>query len=147
MLGGILKYLIEKNKIYISMKPGDLVIQNLTKIAKENNIQSGWIYGIGAIKNATIGMYDLKTKEYVKKTFNDEYELLSLNGNICIKDGFQFIHAHIAFSDSTFKAYGGHLFETKIYAAGEFMIDITSCTINRKYNNAIGLHTWCFMNE
>ena len=24
----------------------------------------------------------------------------------------------------------------KIYAAGEFMIDITSCTIKRKYNNA-----------
>ena len=47
------------------MKPGDLVIYNLTKIAKENNIQSGWISGIGAIKNATIGMYDLKTKEYV----------------------------------------------------------------------------------
>ena len=129
------------------MKPGDLVIQNLTKIAKENNIQSGWVSGIGAIKNVTIGMYDLKTKEYAKKTFNDEYELLSFNGNISIKDGFQFIHAHISFSDSRFKAYGGHLFETKIYAAGEFMIDITSCTINRKFNNAIGLHTWCFMNE
>tara|TARA_Y100001935_G_C17264676_1_gene488469 strand:- start:12 stop:440 length:429 start_codon:yes stop_codon:yes gene_type:complete len=142
-----LKYLIEANKIYVSMVPGDLVIKNLTKIAQENNIQSGWISGIGAIESVSVGMYNLNTKEYEKKFFNDEYELLSLSGNISIKNGVQFIHAHIAFSDSSFKAYGGHLFETKIYAAGEFMIHKSKCTIYRKFNKKIGLPAWCFIND
>ena len=88
------------------MTPGDLVIESLTEIVKKMNISSGWISGIGAIEDVVVGMYDIHTKEYDKKRFSDEYELVGLNGNISLKDGTPFIHAHIIFSDSEYKAYG-----------------------------------------
>jgi len=142
-----LNYQIDNNTIYVSMTPGDLVIESLTEIVKKMNISSGWISGIGAIEDVLVGMYDIHTKEYDKKRFSDEYELVGLNGNISLKDGTPFIHAHIVFSDSEYNAYGGHLFETKIYAAGEFMIRKTDGEIKREMNAGVGLPLWCIDNE
>ena len=104
-----MKFQIDQNDIYVTMTPGDLVVESLTGIAKKLNITSGWISGIGAIEEITVGMYHIHTKVYDKKQFNDEYELLSFQGNISLKNGSPFIHAHIAFSDSEYNAFGGHL--------------------------------------
>ena len=142
-----MKFQIDQNDIYVTMTPGDLVVESLTGIAKKLNIASGWISGIGAIEEVTVGMYHIDTKVYDKKQFNDEYELLSFQGNISLKDGSPFVHAHIAFSDSKYNAFGGHLFETKIYAAGEFVIHKSEGKIERKMNHLVGLPLWCLDNE
>ncbi len=142
-----MKFQIDQDDIYVTMTPGDLVMESLTDVAKKLNITSGWISGIGAIEEVTVGMYHINTKVYDKKQFNDEYELLSLQGNISLKDGTPFVHAHITFSDSKYNAYGGHLFETKIYAAGEFVICKSEGKIKRKMNNFVGLPLWCLNNE
>ena len=129
------------------MTPGDLVIESLTGLVKKLNLTSGWISGIGAVEDVLIGMYDINTKIYDKKIFSDEYELVGFNGNISLKNGIPFIHSHIVFSDSEYKAYGGHLFEMKIYAAGEFLIQKTDSEIKRVMNEKVGLPLWCLENE
>ena len=55
------------------------------------------------------------------KVFSGYYELTSLIGNITIKDGKYFSHTHITFSDIKYQILGGHLFDAKITAAGEFI--------------------------
>ena len=50
------------------------------------------------------------------------------------KDGNKFIHTHITFCGTNYKVMGGHLFDAKIAAAGEFIIDSTNFEIKRKYN-------------
>jgi hypothetical protein len=39
--------------------------------------------------------------------------------------------------------FGGHLFNVKITAAGEFIIQLGSEDINREMNSGIGLPLWC----
>ena len=129
------------------MIPGDLVMESLTDISKQLNITSGWISGIGAIEEVLIGMYHIGRKEYDKKQFNKEYELVSLQGNITLKDSIPFIHAHIVFSDSKYNAYGGHLFATKIYAAGESVIHRREGKIERTMNKTVGLPHWYLSDE
>ena len=46
-------------------------------------------------------------------------------------------------SDNNFNVYGGHLFEGKISAAGEFILTIGENSINRKYDVFTGLALWC----
>tara|TARA_Y100000996_G_scaffold325679_1_gene261739 strand:+ start:29 stop:457 length:429 start_codon:yes stop_codon:yes gene_type:complete len=134
-------------KYYISLNRDEYINESLLKICNDENIQSGWISGVGAIYDIEVGYYDVYKQDYLRKTFDDDYELLSLSGNLTIKEGNKFIHTHIAFSGTDFKAYGGHLFDAKIAAAGEFMIDSGKININRKYNSEIGLHLWCIEND
>ncbi len=130
--------------IYLTLAPGDAVMESLTNAAITNKLESGWISGIGAISGAEIGMFDIYKKEYKRKVFTGEYELVSLQGNISIKDGAPFVHAHIVFSDENYQTYSGHLFNTTISAAGEFVIHPGTRKIPREMNEKVGLALWCF---
>ena len=137
-----MKYIVDKNKILLSISKGEYVNNSLLQTAKENNIIFGWINGIGAIFDPEVGYWDIQNKRYVKKIIKGEFEITSLIGNITHKEGSLFVHSHITFTDTDFKAYGGHLFDCKIAAAGEFIIFKGQERINRSYSNEVGLHLW-----
>ena len=137
----------EESKYYITLDKDEYINQSLLDIANKQNIQSGWVNGIGAIYEIEIGYFDINQKGYVKKKFNGHYELLSLLGNVSIKEGNRFIHTHITFCGTNYQVFGGHLFDAKIAAAGEFLIDSCNFEIKRKFNNDVGLHLWCMDND
>ena len=137
-----MKYWLDKDKILLSVNKGEYVNKALLETAKNNNITFGWINGIGAIFDPEVGYFDVQKKEYVKKIIEGEYELISLLGNITYKENELFVHSHITFTDTDFRAYGGHLFDCRVAAAGEFIIFKGDEKIERSYNNDIGLHLW-----
>lgn len=137
-----MNYNIDKNRIYLSIDKGEKVNSTIFKVCEDNNISFGWINGIGAIDDPDVGYYDIKSKKYIKKTFKGDFEIVSLIGNMTFKDGNRFIHTHILFTDENFNAYGGHLFDATISAAGEFIIIMGDKKINREYHNGVGLALW-----
>tara|TARA_Y100000590_G_C15115905_1_gene786746 strand:- start:107 stop:532 length:426 start_codon:yes stop_codon:yes gene_type:complete len=137
-----MEYKKNNNKIYLSIDKNEYVNASLLKVCKQNNAKFAWISGIGAIFDIEVGYFDIGTKDYKRKIFSEDFELVSLSGNMTYKDGEPFIHTHIAFSDSKFNVFGGHLFDCKISAAGEFVITIDDEKISRTYNEDIGLSLW-----
>ena len=137
-----MKYKRVDDKIFIDVSKGDLINKSLLEVATKENLTSGWINGLGAITNIEIGYYDIEDKVYVKKIFNEHYELLSLMGNVSLVDGKPFIHTHISFSDTDFKGFGGHLFDAEVIAAGELLIFCSDYKLDRKLNCDIGLSLW-----
>ena len=49
---------------------------------------------------------------------------------------------HITFTDKNYRAFGGHLFDCRIAAAGEFIITKGEQQLTRKYNEDVGLFLW-----
>ena len=137
-----MKYIKDENKIYLSIDRGEKVNASLLEVCEQNRVEFGWINGIGAVENPELGYYDVKSKEYIKKTFEGDFEIVSLIGNMSFKDGNRFIHTHTLLTNKEFNAYGGHLFETRISAAGEFIITLGKIRIDREYNKDIGLALW-----
>lgn len=138
-----MKYRKVGEKIFVSLKTGDLINKSLTEISVKENISNAWINGIGAIDSVEVGYMDVVNKKYQKRNFNDNYELISLIGNITIKDGVPFVHTHITFSDTEYKVFGGHLFDAKITATGEIILTVADSKIDRQFNENVGIHTWC----
>ena len=97
--------------------------------------------GIGAVKNIDIGAYDITTKDYVHRYFDEILELLSFQGNVALKDGEPFLHAHITLGNHDMKVFGGHLFEMEVAAVGEFIIHDFQDETHRKLDDDIGLAT------
>ena len=138
-----MKYRKVGEKIFVSLQTGDLINKSLTEISVKENISNAWINGIGAIDSVEVGYMDVVNKKYQKRNFNDNYELISLIGNITIKDGVPFVHTHISFSDTEYKVFGGHLFDAKITATGEIILTVADSKIDRQFNENVGIHTWC----
>jgi len=130
------------SKILLSLDKGDDIFESLNRVIDKENLKCCWLSGIGAIENVVLGAYPSKLKKYVKKTFDDEYELTNLSGNISLKNDKPFIHIHINMSDEECNAYGGHLFSANIAVTGEIIIDIINYDLHRKKSEEIGLHLW-----
>jgi len=137
------KYRKVGEKIFVSLQTGDLINKSLMEISVKENISNAWINGIGAIDSVEVGYMDVVNKKYQKRNFNDNYKLISLIGNITIKDGVPFVHTHITFSDTEYKVFGGHLFDAKITATGEIILTVADSKIDRQFNENVGIHTWC----
>ncbi len=118
------------------------VVSTLTEIIIAEKIKGGQISGIGALKEAQLGYYEIHKKDYIRKTFSDEdFELIALNGNITLRDGMPYVHVHTALGRSDFSVFGGHMFEALVAVTAEIYITPYGVMPERSYNAALGLQT------
>ncbi|MFL3025354.1 MAG: PPC domain-containing DNA-binding protein [Candidatus Neomarinimicrobiota bacterium] len=134
------------NTFIIYIEQDESIMETLTQFCKSKDIVNAQISGIGAIKEIDLGAYDLKNKEYVRQFFNNLWELTSFQGNVILKDNEPFIHAHITMSDHNLDVKGGHLFEAKVGAVGEFILRKIETDGKREYDANIGLFCMKFNN-
>ena len=136
----------DDNIFIIYIEQDESIMETLTQFCKSKDIVNAQISGIGAIKEIDLGAYDLKNKEYVRQFFNNLWELTSFQGNVILKDNEPFIHAHITMSDHNLDVKGGHLFEAKVGAVGEFILRKIETDGKREYDANIGLFCMKFNN-
>ena len=134
------------NTFIIYVEQDESIMETLTQFCKSKDIVNAQISGIGAIKEIDLGAYDLKNKEYVRQFFNNLWELTSFQGNVILKDKEPYIHAHITMSDHNLDVKGGHLFEAKVGAVGEFILRKIETDGKREYDANIGLFCMKFNN-
>ena len=128
---------------FIFLEKDEPVMKTLTAFCSKNGIQNGEISGIGAVKNIEVGVFDPGSKSYIHKKFDKTHELISCMGNITLKDGEPFIHAHITFGDHDMNVKGGHVFAMTVAVVGEFYIRNFDGSIYRELNGDIGLAVCC----
>lgn len=117
---------------------------SLAQFAIDHQIPSGFFHGLGALKNAELGFYHLHKKEYDRKFFADEVELLNLTGNISWFEGKPVVHSHVTLGDDDFKAFGGHLFEGESAVTVEIYLKTFSEQVERRFVPEIGLNLLSF---
>ena len=128
------------SKWVVSINIGEEVVETLKKFCEDNKIKLATINGIGAVKKATIGFYNLETKKYYPKELDGDYEITSLLGNISTMNGEVYLHLHINLADSTYNTFGGHLNSAVIGGVGEFIIEEIDGEIERGFNEEVGLN-------
>lgn len=99
------------------------LLEELTNVATERGIQLGRIEAFGAVRKARIGFYNQKSRAYRFESLDRPLEITKLIGNISLKDGEPFVHAHVTLSDESGKAYGGHLAPGTVVFACEFILE------------------------
>ena len=109
--------------IVVKLEPGDDVLDSISKIVKTYKIKSGFINCIGALKQFTLGYFDLDLNDYKMETFSENVELISCIGNVAYKDGEPMIHIHITVGRRDYSVLGGHLGKPSIVSiTGEVCI-------------------------
>jgi uncharacterized protein len=119
----------------------DIIIY-LTGFAKENNISTAAFTALGALKNVKLGYYDQKKRVYGTLVFSGPIELVICVGNISLKDGEPFVHAHAVLSDDEGNVKGGHLLGGAIFAAEVHVTELLGGTLVRQLDNVTGLSLW-----
>jgi predicted DNA-binding protein with PD1-like motif len=119
------------------------LLEELTNVATERDVKLGRIEAIGAVQKARIGFYNQETRIYQFIALDHPLEITNLIGNISLKDGNPFVHAHIILSDESGKSYGGHLAPGTVIFACEFILEaFDGPAYNRCFDEETGLPLW-----
>jgi predicted DNA-binding protein with PD1-like motif len=118
------------------------IIDFLTDVAKENGIMTATFTAIGALKYAKLGFYDQERHEYLEILLSSPQEIASCVGNISIKEGKPFVHAHAVLADSEGNTKAGHLLEGKVFAAEVHLFELVGEKAVRKNDAVTGLFLW-----
>jgi uncharacterized protein len=132
-----------KRTIIGQLPYGTDLLDGLTQFVQRKNIHCGRIYALGATTHAIVAYYDQSEKKYNSMEFPDGMEILNLHGNISIRDGKPFVHAHIVLGDRQGKTFGGHLMPgTKLWACELFIDEFEGEVLTRGLDETTGLFLW-----
>ena len=119
------------------------LLEAITEEFRSRSISKAAFTLVGAVEGAVVGFYDLKLKEYRNRSFEGDYEILACMGNVSLKDGETFVHAHITLSGEDYTAVGGHLMPgTVIFAAELYGSPVPGRPGVRDFDEETGLYLW-----
>ena len=102
---------------------GDELARGLEQFARQQNLGGSSFKAIGALSSVKLGWFNWETKKYQTAVHLDEQvELVSLIGDVALKDGEPQVHAHAVVSKSDGTAHGGHLQEAVVRPTCEVVL-------------------------
>jgi uncharacterized protein len=91
---------------------GDELAKGLSDFAIEQKLSAASFKAVGALSSVRLGWFSWKAKKYEPSvTLDEQLELLSLIGDVALKDGKPVVHAHVVVGKKDGTAHGGHLLE------------------------------------
>ncbi len=133
-----------KNDIIVRIDKGEEIINKMLEVCQRENIKLANVSAIGATNEFEVGLFHTDVKKYESKVHKGDFEIVSFEGSITTKDGKLYNHIHMSAADSENKVYGGHLNYAKVSATCEMIIHIINGTIEREFNEEIGLNLFKF---
>ena len=120
--------------LFARLSKGEDLLQSVIQAAEHAGVSAGFFFLIGTLKKANLGFFREGTYETTE--INADLEIVSCSGNVSIKEGKIFGHAHIVVSDEKGNAYGGHVMpQNLIGVTGELvLIETTGIKLSRKYD-------------
>jgi predicted DNA-binding protein with PD1-like motif len=135
---------VQVGRIFIGkLDRGDDLLEALTRICVDKGVRLGRVEAIGAVECARVGYYDQRSREYRHFELSGELEILSFMGNVSLREGAPFIHAHTVFGDASGAAWGGHLAPgAKVFACEYVIQELLGDDLERSHDESTGLPLW-----
>lgn len=119
---------------------GEDVLGPFGDFVKAQGVRSAAFTGLGALSAATFGWFDLDTQEYEPTELTEQVELLSLVGNVALKeDGSAQIHPHVVVGRRDGAALGGHLLSATVRPTLEITLTEDPATLRRTFRPEYGI--------
>src|SRR6516165_5537631 len=124
--GALMKFkkINESPKTFVTVfESGDELAVGLLQFAKEQKLSAASFKAIGALSSVRLGWFSWETKRYEPSvTLDEQVELLSLLGDVALKDGQPVVHAHAVVGRKDGTAHGGHLLEAHVRPTCEVVL-------------------------
>ncbi len=132
---------LKKNLLVRAEHDSDLV-QFITKLAEDRGITAAEFSVIGALKHAKLGFYDQEKHGYHEITVDSPHEIACCIGNISVKNGRSFVHAHAVLADEDGDTKAGHMVEGIVFAAEIHLHELEGAKLERKHDEETDLWLW-----
>jgi len=124
----------------VILETGDEVASSLNRFAEESKLAGSSFKAIGALSSAKVGWFNWGTKKYeTAAEFQEQLEVLSLIGDIALKDGKPVVHAHLIVGRKDGTAHGGHLLEAHVRPTLEIVLTESAQPLHKTIDPESGI--------
>jgi hypothetical protein len=118
------KLIADSPKTFILiLETGDEILSSLKTFAQAEHLSSSSFKAIGGLSEAALGRFNWETKKYQTAVeLEEQVELLSLIGDIALKNDEPQVHAHLVIGRKDGTAQGGHLLSATVRPTCEIVI-------------------------
>jgi predicted DNA-binding protein with PD1-like motif len=118
------KQVAESPKTFVViLDTGDEILSSLKSFARTKHLADSSFKAIGGLSNVELGWFNWETKKYQTAVkLQEQVELLSLIGDIALKDDEPQVHAHLVIGRQDGTAHGGHLLSATVRPTCEIVI-------------------------
>ena len=123
---------------------GEEILEKVKEIALKENIRLASISALGAVNDFTVGVFKTDEKKYYSNSFQGYFEITSLTGTINTMNGEFYTHIHMSAGNEKGEVFGGHLNRAVVSATSEMVITIIDGSVDRYFDEEIGLNLFKF---
>ena len=124
----------------LRLMPGEEIVSTLAGFVGRRRIKSGFLTGIGAAEDITLGCFDPKARTYHKRTFKGDHEVAAVVGNVAWDGKSPLCHIHAVISTPRLATFAGHLFSGRVTVTLEVALVPGTCHLVRKPDPLSGLN-------
>ena len=140
-----MEYQMEEDVCVLRLEPGEEILACIEQVCAQEEIRAGYVASaVGALRAATVGLYDLGQKQFLAHTIGKPLELVSLSGNISRMEGAVYTHLHAVVADKNAAVYGGHLSRAVVSATAEIVLRRIPLELGRRPDPETGLNLITF---
>ena len=132
------------NTIFARIDRGEEILEKLKEISVKENIKLAHVSALGATNDFTVGVFNVDEKKYYVNSFSGNFEIVSLTGTVTTMNGEFYAHLHMSAGNDKGEVFGGHLNRARISATCEMVITVADGTVERKFNEDVGLNLFDF---
>jgi predicted DNA-binding protein with PD1-like motif len=133
-------YTFDGYNYLVRLERGERLAECFGQFFEKTRIDGGWVNGLGAAIEVTLGFYQLSAQEYQWRTFDTMMEIASLTGNLAKNNKSQMMfHVHGVFADRQYQTVGGHVQDLVAGATVELFIHRAYQPTYRKFDENVGL--------
>jgi predicted DNA-binding protein with PD1-like motif len=119
---------------------GDELAEGLKEFAQSQKLAGSSFKAIGALQSVKLGWFNWETKKYETAVhLEEQVELLSLIGDIALKDGKPLVHAHVVVGRRDGTAHGGHLLAAKVRPTCEVVLTESPVHLRKEMDAESGI--------
>ena len=114
-------------------------MQEISEFARNHKLSGSHFTAIGAFCDVTLGYFDRDEKQYKEILLHEQVEVLSLVGDVALKNGAPKVHAHFVVGKSDGTAHGGHLLRAHVWPTLEVVLAESPEHLRRMSDDETGL--------
>jgi predicted DNA-binding protein with PD1-like motif len=119
---------------------GDDVLAGVADFANKEKVMGGNFEAIGALQQTALAYFDRQERVYHTIHVDEQAEVVSMTGNVSMRDGKYVVHSHAVVSLPEGKTLGGHVLYASVWPTIELFFTESEKQINRtNYDEESGL--------
>ena len=128
------------DRVQVRFESGEQVAATLLAWLQSEKIGYATMTGLGAVRSATVSYWNADTREYEAHELGEQLEVVSLIGNVTLKNGQPFTHIHVTLGRRDLSIVGGHFNDAVVHPNLEVWLRPEVEPVDRELDEACGLY-------